>query len=56
MPYATCMEPGCPELVEIESCWCREHTTHCPDATCHHGAHLCEDPVHFCDQHQGENK
>jgi hypothetical protein len=38
-------------IIDVSGCWCFEHLRHCPDASCAHGAHLCESVVHYCHHH-----
>lgn len=47
-----CFVHGCPEVVAATDCWCWEHLAHCDEIGCDHGAHWCEAPIHYCDDHQ----
>jgi hypothetical protein len=51
MAFEVCREPGCPQLVKKQPCWCREHNERCLDYGCDNPAHACEEPFHFCEAH-----
>lgn len=48
-----CLQHRCPELIVVPDCWCNEHLDACREEDCKHGAHYCEDPVHYCADHGG---